>query len=225
MASAPFKSIQVSLECIVLGFDNTELNILLRKEDSKNGKGKHSLFTGTIKESDHLDKSVKRTLSDVPEIKPDYTVPLSYYAATDRYPKNRIIGLSLLVCTHYAEIGSNDASGARWFPVSALPGMAFDHKEIVKNALNSLREKSLTSGILFQLLPVKFTLSQLQLLYESVWNKSLDKRNFRKKLLMMNIVKPLNQYEKSVAHKAAQLYSLHSKGLQEFFAQGGIFTF
>lgn len=225
MASISYKSIPVSLELVVLCYYENELYFLTHKSEGKSGKSKILLPTGVVKETDDIEKSIQKTLSSLKGVKVRSVIKSSYYADLNRFPKKRVIGLTNIILTESSSVLNADNISNSWISVSKFNTLGLDHKEIVKDALTLIKEKSFTTPILFDLLPVKFTLTHLQNLYELVWNKSLDKRNFRKKLLSTNIVKPLNQFEKGVAHKAAQLYSLSNKGFQNHIAGGEIFSF
>jgi len=118
---------------------------------------------------------------------------------------------ALVNLAEHPAAGASDASDAAWFPVAQPPALAFDHAEILKTALLRLRGKVRYEPIGFELLPEKFTLSQLQHLYESVLQASLDKRNFRKKILAMDLLVPLKDQARSGAHRPAQLFRFNEK--------------
>jgi 8-oxo-dGTP diphosphatase len=129
-------------------------------------------------------------------------------------PERRVITVgyySLVKMEDYEPKASSFAGKAKWVDVYSIPELAFDHNEIVDRAIDILRHELIADNIGFELLPEKFTLTELQHLHEIILNKKLDKRNFRKNVLKMEHLKPLEEKQKGVLHKPAQLYQYKSK--------------
>jgi len=225
MASIPFASHPLSLECVVLAFENDRLHVLINDNEHKAYKGKPALPSASVRENDVPDKSVKRTLSDFPGVKINSIEKGEFFADPDRFPKGRVISLSVVALAHPRSVASELPRTARWVPADKPGQLALDHKELIKNAILRIREKSVFQPVLFDLLPEKFTLSQLQSLYENMYEKTLDKRNFRKKMLALKVLAPSREYQKEVAHKAARYYTVDRKKFNAFIGNGGIFIF
>lgn len=225
MASVPFNPHPVSVECIVFAFDDTELHVLTCLQDHKAYKEKPALPSGSLKESDDPEKSVKKTLSQFPNLKINAIAGGGFAAAAERFPKNRVIGLSMLALAHPKSLSAQMPKSVQWVKASKPGNLALDHKDQVQSALDHLREKSIFHPVLFDLLPEKFTLTQLQALYENIHGKELDKRNFRKKVLALKVLSPSKEYEKDVSHKAARFYIADRKKFKSYTAGGGLFIF
>jgi 8-oxo-dGTP diphosphatase len=123
----------------------------------------------------------------------------------------------------YHIVASTDARQAQWFPVDSLPRLPFDHAKILKTALDRIRGKLTYAPIGFELLPQKFTIKQLQKLYEIVLGQSLDNRNFRKKIFAMDVLKELNEMQTGVAHRAARLYRFDERKYNQLIKRGSSF--
>ena len=170
-----------------------------------------------------LDSAAKRELEEETEIKQVYLEQLYTFGAVNRDPRERVISVAyyaLVKRSKHRAVGRSDAQDARWFAWNELPELAFDHRQIVDLAFERLKSKVRYQPIGFDLLPAKFTLRQLQQLYEAVLQQSLDKRNFRKKFLAMDILEPLDEYEQDVSHRAAQLFRFDRKHYQRLVKTG-----
>ncbi|ASB50103.1 NUDIX hydrolase [Alkalitalea saponilacus] len=218
----------VSVDCVIFGFDFTQLNVLLvdrvlKDELTAREKFNDLTLTGNhIYEDEDLEAAAARILFDLTGLKDIYLEQFhtfgspqritrendkAWLAANGRDPDQRIItvGYYSLLATDKVTLEWKGRN-VRWFPVSEVKELAFDHMEILNEALTALRKKLLQEPIGFELLPPKFTLSQLQRLYEVVLGISLDKRNFRKKVSRMKYLVALDEKQKGVAHKPARLY-------------------
>lgn len=225
MAQQPFGPINLSLECTVLCFHDLKLYALVHQAPVKAHKNKMSLPAGGISEDAEMKKSVKKTLSVFPGLHISHQEPSGYSADTNRYPKQRLIGLHALVLAHPRSMQEPMPKNAAWVPARKPGDLALDHKEVLRKNLKHLREKSLLHPVLFHLLPAKFTLTELQSLCEEVHQTRYDKRNFRKKVLTLKVLNPLKEHQRDVAHKAARYFSLDEKGFARYVDEGGIFSF
>lgn len=217
----------ISIDCVIFGFDFEKLNVLLLERTLKNDDGSivfsdHSLVGQHIMLDESLEDAAYRILLETTGLSDIYLEQFYAFGAPNRLKKERArlwlksigrdpdervitVGYFSLVNTLAVNV-SYSQRHASWFPIKEAKGLAFDHDIILKKALEALRRKIKSDPIAFELLPVKFTLSQLQKLYEAVLDISIDKRNFRKKVLQSNYIVPLNEKQKDVTHKPAQLF-------------------
>lgn len=200
----------LTVDCVVFGLDEQEkLKIMLIKRNLPPYKGEWALPGGFVRMSESLEAAARRELQEETGIENLFLEQLYTFGEVDRDPRDRVVTVAYYALVNLWEhriYATTDASDAAWFPVSEMPPLAFDHSKIVQMALARLKGKVRYEPIGFELLPKKFTLSQLQKLYETILEKKLDKRNFRKKILSMNLLVELNEVQTNVAHRAARLY-------------------
>ncbi len=204
----------LTVDCVVFGFDAGELKILLIKRGLAPFKGKWALPGGFVRVEETIDAAARRELAEETNLHGVFLEQLYTFGSIERDPRERVVTVAyyaLVALAEHPATGATDASEAAWFPVSALPPLAFDHAEVLETALLRLRSKVRYEPIGFELLPGKFTLSQLQHLYEAVLQMPLDKRNFRKKLLAMHLLLPLKERTSAGAHRPAQLFRFDAK--------------
>lgn len=169
------------------------------------------------------EEATKRVLLEKAGVKNVYIEQLYTFSDTERDPRDRVVSVahySLVNKRLYQLIAGKDTVQAEWFPVSKLPRLAFDHDKIVKVAMERIKGKVRYQPISFELLNDKFTLSELQQLYEAILETTIDKRNFRKKILSMGLLEALDEKQKNVAHKAARYYSFDKKAYRELTKSG-----
>ncbi|MFO0357602.1 MAG: NUDIX hydrolase [Sphingobacteriaceae bacterium] len=213
----------LTTDCVIFGFDGGELKLLLIEREKDPFKNKWALPGGFVFSEETTEECAKRILLEKAGIKNVFIEQLYTFSEVDRDPRERIISVAYfaLVNKHQFElIAGRDTVKAEWFKISDLPKLAFDHSKIVKTAFERLKGKVSYQPIGFELLNEKFTLTQLQGLYEAILETSIDKRNFRKKILGMGLLKELNEKEKNVAHKAARFYSFDNKAYKELTRKG-----
>ncbi|WP_432799623.1 NUDIX hydrolase [Poriferisphaera sp. WC338] len=204
----------LTVDIVVFALDEDDLQVMLIERDIKPFAGQWALPGGFVQVEETLDEAARRELEEETGVKNIYLEQLYTFGETKRDPRERVITVA-----YYALVNleghnikaSTDARNAAWFSINDLPKLAFDHEHILDTALERLRGKLRYQPIGFELLPPKFPLRQLQNLYETVLDRSLDKRNFRKKILSMDILIELNEIEKDVAHRAARLYRFDKK--------------
>jgi 8-oxo-dGTP diphosphatase len=170
-----------------------------------------------------LDDAARRELQEETGLEIAYLEQLYTFGAIDRDPRERVVSVAwyaLVKLGDYRARAASDAKQADWFPVSKHPPLAFDHESILKVACERLRGKVRYQPIGFELLTRKFTLRQLQHLYETILDRELDKRNFRKKILGMGLLEELDEFETDVAHRAARLYRFDKRKYQRLTKQG-----
>lgn len=224
----------ISVDCVIFGFDSTELKILLVEreklpnEDPRLPSGLMKLPGNLIDETEDLDESAYRVLKELTGLDKIYLKQLSVFGNSDRLDVvNDLLWLKttsgmtidrVVTVAYYSLVKINESdpqahinSNAFWLPINKVPHLIFDHNKIIYKALETVRKELRTEPIGFELLPKKFTLRQLQNLYEVILGTSLDNRNFRKKISKLEYLIPLDEKEKGVNHKPAQFYRFDKK--------------
>lgn len=206
----------VTVDCIVFALDQQEmeLRILLIKRGEEPFKGSWALPGGFVLPDESLIDAAERELYEETGLKDIFLEQLYTFGDPKRDPRERVISVSYYALVNIENKclnASTDASDAAWFSLTDLPNLVFDHNRMVECAVERLKGKIEYKPIGFELLPNKFTLRQLQSLYEIILNKVIDKRNFRKKILKMDILDELDEIEKDVTHRAARLYKFNKK--------------
>jgi len=215
----------VTVDCVVFGLDldAEDLKILLIQRSGKPFAGMWALPGGFVDMDETLEQAAKRELQEETGISRLYLEQLYTFGDPGRDPRDRVITVAyyaLVKLTDHTIKADTDASDVAWFGVSDLPRLAFDHAKIVATALGRLKGKVRYQPIGFELLPAKFTLSQLQRLYEVVLERELDKRNFRKKILGMGLLVETSEIQKDVAHRAARLYRFDEERYRRLVQKG-----
>jgi 8-oxo-dGTP diphosphatase len=200
----------LTVDCVVFGFDEGELKVLLIQRALEPFKGRWALPGGFVRLDETLDEAARRELEEEAGLKDVFLEQLYTFGAVDRDPRERVVSVAyyaLVKLAAFTTKAATDAADAQWFPVSKVRKLAFDHAEILAAALARLKGKVRYQPLGFELLPPKFTLSQLQHLYEAVLETDLDKRNFRKKVLGFGFLVPLKETQITGRHRPAQLFS------------------
>ena len=215
----------VTVDCVVFGLDllNKNLKILLIKRNLEPFKDKWALPGGFVAMDESLEEAAKRELKEETGLHNIYMEQLYTFGAIERDPRDRIITVAYFALVKMNNLtlqADTDASDAAWFAFDDYPSLAFDHEHILELAIYRLKSKVRYQPIGFEMLPKKFTLTQLQALYEIVLETELDKRNFRKKILSMDFLNELDEIEKDVSHRAARLYSFNKKRYEELKKKG-----
>lgn len=200
--------ILLAVDCIIFGFDGKEMKALLIKRGFEPEKGKWSLMGGFVSESENVDDSAARILKQLTGLTNIYMEQLFCFGDADRDPAGRVVSVAyfaLINIADYSEQITTDHE-AHWFTFDKIPPLIFDHKQMLRKAKDTLIEKVSNHPIGFELLPKKFTLPQLQTLYEAIYQTPLDKRNFTRKILSINVLKKLKEKDKSSSRKGAFYY-------------------
>jgi 8-oxo-dGTP diphosphatase len=205
-----------AVDCIVFGFDGQKLNILLIRRGFEPHRNKWSLMGGFIQSTESADQAANRILEQLTGLKEVYLEQLHSFTEPDRDPIERTISISYfaLIDIHQYERQLTDDYHPEWFPLDKIPKLIFDHDRMVRMARNRLRYKAALHPILFELLPVKFTLPLLQSLFEDVFGNSIDRRNFNRKILSTGLVIKQGEKEKTSSRKGAFYYTLDRKNYQ-----------
>ncbi|MFK5921888.1 MAG: NUDIX domain-containing protein [Verrucomicrobiota bacterium] len=213
----------LTTDCVVFGLDEDDLKILLIQRDIAPFEGEWALPGGFIRVGESLDDCARRELEEETGLKNVFLEQLYSFGKADRDPREHVVTIAYYALVNLIEHppqAATDARNAAWFALDDLPELAFDHNQILNKALERLRGKVRYQPIGFELLPEKFTLSQLQKLYEIILEIKIDKRNFRKKVTKLGILIGTNEVEQDVAHRAARLYRFDQTHYQKLIQQG-----
>lgn len=204
-----FPRAALAVDIVVFGYQEDELSLLLIERGIKPYKGMWALPGGFLQNKETLEEAAIRELSEEAGVRDVYLEQLYTFSAVDRDPRERVVTVAyfaLVKPSLYKLQATTDARSAKWFPANKLPKLAFDHAQIVEKARLRLKGKVRYEPIGFELLPSSFTLSQLQNLYENILERSLDKRNFRKKILALGVLRELNKKVENVPYRSPALY-------------------
>ena len=216
----------LTVDVVVFALDDEDLQVMLIQRGLAPFAGQWALPGGFVRVEETLDAAASRELQEESGLEGIFLEQLYTFGELERDPRERVVTVAyyaLVNLTGHAVQASTDATNAAWFPVGELPELAFDHRRIVAAALSRLRGKLRYQPIGFELLPEQFTLRQLQHLYEIVLGRPLDKRNFRKKVLGMGILKDTNEIEQDVAHRAARLFRFDKRAYDRLSKRGFLF--
>jgi 8-oxo-dGTP diphosphatase len=213
----------LTVDGVVFGFDAGELKVLLIQRALEPFKGKWALPGGFVRVDETLDEAVRRELAEETGLENVFLEQLHTFGAVKRDPRERVVSVAYYALVklsgHHAK-AATDAANAQWFPVSQVPKLAFDHADILAMALTRLQGKVRYQPIGFELLPPKFTLSDLQHLYEAILGAELDKRNFRKKVLGFGLLVALNETQMAGRHRPAQLFRFDADKYEKLKKRG-----
>ena len=203
----------VAVDCIVLGFDGKELKILLVQRGIEPQSGKWSLMGGFVQQKERLEEAAARVLKNLTGLENVYLEELQSFSEINRDPVERTISLAYfaLLDIHKYERQLSNEYHAEWFSLRKFPKLIFDHNKMVAAAKKRLRYKAAFHPILFELLPGKFSIPQLQNLYEQVYEVMIDKRNFSRKILSTKLLVKQSEKDKGNSKKGAFYYKLDRK--------------
>jgi hypothetical protein len=218
----------VAVDCIIFGYDiaEKEIKLLLIKRSFKPAKGKWSLAGGFVNPDESLDAAASRVLSSLTGLKNVYLKQLHCYGDLDRDPEARVISAAYWALIKIKDIDKklSDQNGAHWQSLKKLPKLIFDHQSMVENAMNELQTQIKIKPVGFELLPEKFTLVQLLDLYEAIYQRTIDKRNFRKKIISMNILEKLDEKEKVTSKRGAFYFRFIKERYRKLVKDGFYFN-
>jgi len=205
------KKLHVTVDIVLFTIRDRQLHLLLIRRLAKPYEDRYALPGGFVLKSESLDAAAARELREETGVEGVYLEQLYTFGAPERDPRGRVVTVAyyaLVPNTQVLQAGT-DAADAAWFPVAKLPALAFDHRQIVEYAHQRIRNKLDYTNVGFELLPEKFTLTELQSVHEAILGESLDKRNFRRKTIQKAIVKPSKEWQRT-GRKPAQLYRFSS---------------
>lgn len=200
----------VTTDCVIFGFDGQELKVLLVERGIEPYKGQWAFPGGFLNINEAAEEGALRELREETGLQNAYIEQLRTYSAPDRDPRERVITIAFLALVKIQGVkGGDDAADARWFSVDKAPKLAFDHDLILRDALSRLRERIHFHPIGYDLLPEKFTLKELQTLYESILGVRFDRRNFAKKMFHLDILTRLDETVWPTPKREASLYKFN----------------
>lgn len=207
----------VSVDCIIFGFDEGELKLLLLKRNFEPAMGKWSLMGGFVQEGESVDAAAKRVLAELTGLEDVYMEQVGTFGDVNRDPGERVISVA-----YYALINVNEYDrelvqqhNAYWTNANELPSLIFDHPAMIEKARELMKHKASGKPIGFNLLPELFTLTQLQNLYEAIYGEAIDKRNFRKRVAEMDFIEKTDLIDKSGSRRGAYLYKFNDKAYRK----------
>lgn len=207
----------VSVDCIVFGFDEGELRVLMGKRKMDPGHGQWSLYGGFVGANESVNDAARRVLYALTGLKDLYMKQVGAYGDVDRDPGARVISISYYSMINVADYdqAQQQEHDVAWVNIEQLPEMYSDHRKMVLKARRMMQEKISHEPIGFNLLPELFTLSQLQQVYEAVNGEEVDKRNFRKRIKEMDFIEKTDQIDKLTSKRGAYLYRFNEKAYKE----------
>jgi ADP-ribose pyrophosphatase YjhB (NUDIX family) len=207
----------VSVDCIIFGFDEGKLRVLIGRRQMDPGRGEWSLYGGFVRSDESINDAANRVLYDLTGLRNLYMRQVGSFGSVDRDPGERVISIA-----YYALINVKDYEdelriehGVEWVNIDDIPELYSDHNEMIKKARKLMQQKISSEPVGFQLLPSLFTLSQLQKLYEAVHGEELDKRNFRKRIKEMDFIEKTGLIDKTGSKRGAYLYRFNKRAYKQ----------
>jgi hypothetical protein len=201
------------VDCIVFGFENNQLKLLIGRRQMDPGRGEWSLYGGFVRDDEGLDEAANRVLYSLTGLKEIYMKQVGAFGAVDRDPGERVISVA-----YCALINVNDYDDKlrqqyelEWADLGQLPKLYSDHNQMVNKAISLLRRRIKTEPLSFNLLPDLFTLTQLQHVYEAILGSPIDKRNFRKRIKQIDFIEKTELIDKKTSKRGAALYRFNKK--------------
>jgi 8-oxo-dGTP diphosphatase len=218
---------QLTVDTVIFTIEQGALKVLLVKRGIEPFAGQYAIPGGFVLENESLDQAAMRELREETGVAEVYLEQLYSFGDPRRDPRGRVVTVAYyaLISTEHSQLrAGSDAAAAAWFAVDAVPDLAFDHAKILAYAVERLRNKLEYTTVGFQLLPERFSLSELQEVYEAILGKKLDKRNFRRKLALLKILKPTSEYRRD-GRKPARLYRFVAAKFEKLKDKGILFPF
>ena len=219
--------IRVTVDVVIFTIQEGRLGVLLVRRGIPPYEGTWAIPGGFILPDEGLEEAARRELEEETGVRDVYLEQLYTFGRPGRDPRGRVVTVAyyaLISADHGIRAGS-DAAEARWWPMDGLPALAFDHADILEYALVRLRNKLEYTTVGFQLLSERFTLSELQQVYETILGRALDKRNFRRKIELLDILTPLGEYRRHGAARPARLYRFSAERFEKLKDKGILFPF
>ena len=212
-----YSKVLVSVDCIIFGFNEGELRVLIGKRKMEPGLGKDSLYGGFVRNNESVDEAANRVLLELTGLRNLYMQQVGAFGQVDRDPGERVISI-----VYYALINTTDYDSMQqkqhdvhWVNINDLPELYSDHNEMVRKAHKMMKDKISREPISFRLLPNLFTLTQLQKVYEAVCGEEVDKRNFRKRIKEIDFIEKTELIDKTSSKRGAYLYRFNKKAYKE----------
>lgn len=207
----------VAMDCIIFGFSEGELSLLLIKRKIEPAKGQWSLMGGFLRENESIDEGAKRVLNELTGLENVYMEQVRTFGEVERDPGERVLSVAYYSLVKIEESDQERLvdHNAYWIKINELSELIFDHGQMVELAKDVMRQKASTEPIGFNLLPDLFTLTQLQSLYEAIYGTVLDKRNFRKRVAEMDYIVKTDKIDKTGSKRGASLYKFNDRIYQK----------
>jgi ADP-ribose pyrophosphatase YjhB (NUDIX family) len=212
----------IAVDCIIIGFRDNDLYILIAKRQFEPMKGGWSLMGGFVNHGESINEAAGRVLDEFTGIDGIFMEQLGAYGEVERDLGERVVSIAYYALVNIDKFDTSLAVkyDARWVKMSLLPELIFDHNKMVKDTINTLQKRAAVKPIGFNLLSDQFTLPMLQSLYEAIYQESIDKRNFRKKILGMDILEKLDLKDKSSSKRGAFYYQFNKDKYDQLIQQG-----
>ena len=212
---------EVTTDCVIFGFDGQDMQVLLIERGLEPYKGKWAFPGGFLQMDETAEEGALRELKEETGLEAAYIDQLHTYSDPKRDPRDRVITIAYYALVRIQEVkGGDDAARAKWFPLDEVPQLAFDHDRILRDAVKELKERIHFEPIGFELLPEKFTMKDLQMLYEAILGVKFDRRNFSKKMMHYELLTQLDETVWPTAKREAVLYSFNKENYEMFKKKG-----
>ena len=207
----------VSVDCIVFGFDNDKLKLLIGRRQMDPGRGEWSLYGGFVREDESLVEAANRVLFTLTGLKDIYMKQVGAFGAIDRDPGERVITVAYCALINVKDYDDElrQEHGVEWVSINEMPKLYSDHNEMVRKAVTLLRRRISTEPLSFNLLPELFTLTQLQHVYEAILGEQIDKRNFRKRIKSIDFIEKTEHIDKLTSKRGASLYRFNKNAYDQ----------
>lgn len=212
----------IAVDCIIMGFKDNDLHVLAAKRQFEPMKGGWSLMGGFVNRGESINEAAGRVLDEFTGIDGIFMEQLGAYGEVERDSGERVVSIAYYALVDMDKFDTSlvEKYDARWISISHLPELIFDHNKMVKDTINTLQRRAAVKPIGFNLLGDQFTLPSLQSLYEAIYQESIDKRNFRKKILSMDILEKLDEKDKSSSKRGAFYYQFNKDKYDQLIQQG-----
>ena len=207
----------VSVDCIIFGFDEGQLRILVGKRQMDPGRGEWSLYGGFVNSDESIDDAANRVILSLTGLRNLYIRQVGAFGSVDRDPGERVISIAYYALINVKDYDKSlqEQHGVEWINIEEMPMLYSDHNEMVSRAIKMMRQKISCEPIGFNLLPSLFTLTQLQKLYEAVMGEEVDKRNFRKRIKDMDFIEKTELIDKESSKRGAPLYRFNRRAYRD----------
>ncbi|WP_276504901.1 NUDIX hydrolase [Terrimonas pollutisoli] len=213
------KLFKITVDCLVFAYDNrtNELKLLLIKRNNEPCKGQWALPGGFVKRTEEFVDTALRKLGEETGAKNIFLEQLNGYGLTDPSPQNRIVSIAFYALIKLDDFAPSDTNNHqyKWAHIKSIPALPFDHTRKVNDAIQRIKERAHVKPVVFNLLPGKFSLNQLQNIYEEIFDLSLDNRNFRRKAKSLEYLEPLDEFENNVSRRPGRLYTFNESKFKE----------
>ena len=212
----------IAVDCIIMGFKDNDLHVLAAKRQFEPMKGSWSLMGGFVNQGESINEAAGRVLDEFTGIDGIFMEQLGAYGEVERDSGERVVSIAYYALVDMDKFDTSlvEKYDARWISISHLPELIFDHNKMVKDTINTLQRRAAVKPIGFNLLGDQFTLPALQSLYEAIYQETIDKRNFRKKILSMDILEKLDEKDKSSSKRGAFYYQFNKDKYDQLIQQG-----